>query len=413
MLLNGMLACGASCETDIKTYAEAVADTGVDMAVVLEACWKQRGTACSDAVSQFVDELGEAGENLGSAAQDCAGASAQCRSDIESLGHKVKSEAKLAARIASNCGNFRALACANDLANFALDAPSFAAGAAKILASCRPHRPPGPKPQPTGQKWPVFSSLAALQADPWAKYFKGVYGELPTSFPLRTEDLWMLYNAELIKYKVKDVPKSVGMCPEANPPLGQRYDINNMYSPHFLSWIWHPYPYQETASKSFVEVTHEADPFGDEHFGAWFVYSPGSGIYFDVGKTIAFPEHKDAYKHFGVTGAAHPNEALSRAAAGKGYDSVQFLAHVDHVNYQCDTHNTGKAGLQYMGKEILATKLVGTHSCTSPSGAPSVIRAGWKASRACSCHPSKQFLNCDGVPSLEATRSNETLMVLI
>jgi len=147
---------------------------------------------------------------------------------------------------------------------------------------------------------------------------------------------------------------------------------------------------------------HKADPFGDEEYGNWFMYSPGSGIYFDVGVTTSFQEHDDAFRHFAITcdpKKCDYNEELSKAAAAQSYDSIQFLAHVDDVNYQCDSHNTGKVGLDYMGMEILAVKLVGSYSCGTPAGAPSSVKTGWQASKPCQCDNKHEFLNCNGVPS--------------
>lgn len=164
-----------------------------------------------------------------------------------------------------------------------------------------------------------------------------------------------------------------------------------------MTWAWHPYPYAAATEGTWVEVMHEADPFGDEHHGVWFIYTPGSGIYFNLGKTISFQEHEDAYDFFRVKGG---NEELCQAAAAAGYDSIQFLAHVDHVNYPCDTRNTGRTGFDYMGVEIVGTKLVGTFACTSSVGAPSTVKAGWQASRECACDNSRNFLNCNGVPTL-------------
>ena len=60
-------------------------------------------------------------------------------------------------------------------------------------------------------------------------------------------------------------------------------------------------------------------------------------IYFNLGKTIAFAEHGDAYSYFNVPGGGDMNSAMSQIAASQGYASVQFLAHVDHVSYQCVT----------------------------------------------------------------------------
>jgi hypothetical protein len=139
------------------------------------------------------------------------------------------------------------------------------------------------------------------------------------------------------------------------------------------------------------------------------VYAPGSGIYFHLGQTKAFAEHKDAFTYFGVTDPKHYNQDMCKAAASQGFDSVQFLSHVDHVNYQCDTKNTGRSGLEYMGLEIVGVKLVGSYSCTSKAGAPSSVRAGWKASRACVCDSSQQYLNCKGVPTFGRKRASVLL----
>lgn len=259
----------------------------------------------------------------------------------------------------------------------------------------------------------VFLSKKALKADAWGKYFTQVYGEIPKKgYPLNPENLWMLYGNVLISSQVTDIPALVGDCPTANPPLGQRYNLNNAYAPRFTSWIWHPYPYPALAANSWQEVLHQADPFNDEHFGAWFVYAPGSGVYFNTGTTKAFDEHNDAYKYFKIT-AGDFNEEMCKAAAKQGYDSVQFLKHIDHANYQCDTKNTGHAGLRYMGVEIVGVKLVGLYACTTSSGAPSSIKAGWQGSRACVCDNSEKVLNCKGVPELQKNSLAQNTSLLV
>ena len=133
----------------------------------------------------------------------------------------------------------------------------------------------------------------------------------------------------------------------------------------------------------------------------WLLYAPGSGIYFDIGNTISFAEHTDAYTYFNLQGVPDYNSAMSAAAAAQGYDSVQFLAHVDHVSYQCDTKNTGVPGFEYMGHEIVAVKQVGTYACGGAAGAPTSITRGWMGAGPCKCDNSKQFLNCDGTPTMQ------------
>lgn len=240
----------------------------------------------------------------------------------------------------------------------------------------------------------------------------------------------LLHDSELAKAHVPSVPPA-SICPAKELA---HYTSNDDYQPPQVSWIWHACtsvafesrncarrwppcwaqsqtrlaidlapstdPYSAIAGNTWVEIIHESDPFGDEKHGAWFLYTPGSGIYFNTGNTISFAEHVDAYKHFGISGVADYNSAMSAAAAAQGYDSVQFLAHVDHVSYQCDTKNTGVAGFDYMGLEIVATKMVGTYACGAASGAPTTIKRGWDAQDPCKCDNTKQFMNCAGTPTM-------------
>merc|ERR1712003_454796 len=122
-------------------------------------------------------------------------------------------------------------------------------------------------------------------------------------------------------------------------------------------------------------------------------HAKGSGIWFNTGSTLSFNEHSDAYAHFKVTS----NEPLAKAAAAAGVDSVQFLAHIDPVEYKtCDQHAVAK-GWKYLNIEILASRLVGTYACTAPNGAPDSIKAGWEGSKDCQCDNSQKVLNCNGL----------------
>ena len=142
----------------------------------------------------------------------------------------------------------------------------------------------------------------------------------------------------------------------------------------------------------------QAGPFGDEHHGAWFLLARGSGVYLHTGQTIVCDDHAAAYSHFGVASGA--NEKLCEAAAASGYDTVQFVAHVDHTDYPCDSHNTGVAGMAYMNVEVVATRMVGTYACGDKAGRSEQLRAGWGASRACECDNSRPNVNCGGLAQL-------------
>jgi hypothetical protein len=229
-----------------------------------------------------------------------------------------------------------------------------------------------------------------LAADPWGDYFKLVYGKIPAfTYPFCTADTWMLYDNLLSKAAVTGLPKSVGNCPAAGGARGQYYGNNNMFQSNHTSWVWHPYPWTAFAKDTWIEVLHMADPFGDEHSGAWFMYGRGSGIWFNTGNTRAYSEHSEAYKDFKV----HSNEPLAKAAAKAGVISLQFLAHVDPVEYkQCPA-------MKYMNIEILASKLVGTYACTTADGAPDEIKAGWEGSKVCVCDNTHNILNCNHLHS--------------
>merc|ERR1712147_552299 len=101
----------------------------------------------------------------------------------------------------------------------------------------------------------------------------------------------------------------------------------------------------------------------------------------------------------GTTGA---NQAMSIAAAKAGYDSVQFVRHIDPVQYPCDTQHTGVHHRQFLGLEIVAVRHVGTFACGMESGASTSFAIGWQASRPCSCNNNYTWLNCAGVPTAQA-----------
>ena len=187
----------------------------------------------------------------------------------------------------------------------------------------------------SGTYWPTFQSSAELQADPWGAYYTKVYGAVPSSgYPIETSKLWMLYNKALFDAGLEagvNIPAyTPGNCPKDGSVSLQLYKTNNFYQVKDSSWIWHEYPWTSFRDNMYAEVMRQADPFGDEGHGAWFVANWGSGMWFYMGKTIVFQEHVEAYSFFKVDPTStNPNEAMSLAAAAAGYDSIQFMAHVD------------------------------------------------------------------------------------
>lgn len=266
--------------------------------------------------------------------------------------------------------------------------------------SCPPK--PGEKPGVCVNGWPTFPSLAALQNNAWGNYFKTVYGAIPTDpsfYPLCLGDLWMFYTTVMTSSKVAGVPKSVGTCPsKGGKTAGEYYAKNNQFSPPGVAWSWHPLPHVAFKANTWVEVIH-MQFVSDEHFGAWFFYARGGGIWFNLGKTFAVTDHADAYKKLG----AHNNEDMCKKGAAAGWDSIQFLAHSDG-EFGCRA-NPGQASMNY---ELVSTKLKGMYPCASADGKSPLLKAGWH-SKPCVCSNSAaKFLNCQGVPTFAV---NETILL--
>lgn len=233
--------------------------------------------------------------------------------------------------------------------------------------------------------WPLFPSQSELNADAWGAYFRIVYGQdAQPAFPFCVGDLWTFFDNILLQTGAS-APTVKGNCPAAGSPDGLRYVQNNAYQ-QGMSYSMRRPPYAAIATNTWVEVSHMADPFGDEHFGMWLLLASGNGVWFNTGITTTFSEHDGAFAQFGATS----NEQMCQNAASQGYDSVQFTAHVDGVNYPC----AAGAGLPYMNLEIVAVKLTGTYACGDPNGAPASIRGGWEGSLPCNCNNGVGRLNC-------------------
>ena len=251
---------------------------------------------------------------------------------------------------------------------------------------------PGCKPLCSEVSWPAFETESDLQGSSWATYMRSLYGELPSSYPVKLSEFWCFYTDKMAAAQVKS-PASVGTCPTGkDAPDGQRYDENNAYSSKDLTWLWHSpdasvFPKSGFGSNSIVEVSHQKDPFGDEHHGMWFVYAKGSGVFLDLGKTKVFNDHSDAYDFFQ---SGNDNQKMCQAAAAQGYDSVQFVKHRDSTNYPC----AKQIDVDWMNVEIVAVRLVGTYSCGQAQGTASALRAGWGGDKPCKCDPNNPNTNC-------------------
>ena len=274
--------------------------------------------------------------------------------------------------------------------------------------------------------WPSFESAQELAASPWGTYITNVYGEIPqdaTLYPWCMGDQWMFYDTLLNASNVTDIPPIPAICPMINTtlnvtdaPEGQRYAQNNPFSPEHLSWSWHPsnqtnplLPWTPFANATWVEVMHRLYA-SDEKTGAWFYFAKGSGIWLNIGKTIDFEAHANAYTFFNVTdnmatgglcaglvNITTPNECMCYLAAAQGYDTIQFMKSAPQICPYSKTPSV-QANMNY---ELVSTHLQGEYACTSPDGLSPLIRTGWLGSRQCTCNATSsptQNLNCAEVP---------------
>jgi len=194
----------------------------------------------------------------------------------------------------------------------------------------------------------------------------------------------------------KVLPQWVHIVGKDGVKLGELYSVNvnssDMSSYKNGLWIRHVQGgygrkgYASIPDNTWIEVTHKGLP-DTEKAGMWFNYAPGSGVWFNTGKTRIFENHAVAAQE--LCGWQHGDEPadLARCAKAKGLDSIQFQ---DDWGYP-------------EGVELIAVNLEGAYPCgTAKSGRVDSFRSGWLASAPCSCdnNVSDGFLNCNlGVKS--------------
>tara|TARA_B100000780_G_scaffold176004_1_gene123308 strand:- start:39 stop:635 length:597 start_codon:yes stop_codon:yes gene_type:complete len=188
---------------------------------------------------------------------------------------------------------------------------------------------------------------------------------------------------------------------------GQRYEVHSTLSPPNTTWSWHPAPdgFAPLEADAWVEVLHKGG-IEDEHVGAWFLTARGSGIWLSLGATIAFDDHEEGWRYFGVASLTDSdpkvagflrNEAMSANASAAGYDSIQFVRHTCPMMYK-GCLNTSLPDLTYFNREVVVTSLQGIHTCASADGSSPLLRTGWPQAgkgATCTCNNSAgDHLHC-------------------
>jgi len=236
---------------------------------------------------------------------------------------------------------------------------------------------------------PVFNSLDELKRSAWSAYLNSVYGSLPNSdaFPLDLSTFQVLFSDKLdaagITYK--QYVDGGSSCPTTHNQLYT--DMSGSFDPSTSLFLWKAPPFAAFPSSSRVEVSHCGDDYGN--VGAWYYAVKGSGVFLNLGTTIAFRKHADAVRYFLNADCGDMNDecvpkfdAMFQAAAKKGYDTVQFLEHGDQ-----------RCGLSAV--EIVRTRANGggKYGCgvlPTTSEPQTTYTRGWDATLPCDCKDDSQ-----------------------
>ena len=142
-------------------------------------------------------------------------------------------------------------------------------------------------------------------------------------------------------------------------------------------------PMEGHANDTWVEVLrYSADP---PNMGFFMFHAPGSGIWFHLGRTIAFPNHAVALRRLCPQGCGNhshgaPESRLAGRALELGYDSVQFTRFVEFSILKLEILFTwvNTPGSEYR------TEQCGMYKAHFD---PFMGCAGWKLKRICGNEP--------------------------
>ena len=151
-------------------------------------------------------------------------------------------------------------------------------------------------------KWPIFKNYDQLHKSSWSNYFILLYGSIPSdnnNYPIDLSTFWIFYTDLLDQSNIKldavcDISDTncANLCSKLCPSKdGSIYtDMSRCCDIDKTVWIYHKGPYQRLPDNTKVEVTHCIKGFklqqDMETVGSWMYYAKGSGVYFDIGKSI-------------------------------------------------------------------------------------------------------------------------------
>jgi hypothetical protein len=146
---------------------------------------------------------------------------------------------------------------------------------------------------------PRFESPTELMSPDnkrWRTYLEFVYGDAiydPSVHPIDVSNFQMLHKEYLRSAGLFNDNLQVKQCPQKELDL---YSNWRWASANELR-VWHSAPPKALPNDTWVEVTHCGAGEIEAH-GTWMYHMKGSGVFYNIGKTLPFQTHLQAVKYF-------------------------------------------------------------------------------------------------------------------
>ena len=219
---------------------------------------------------------------------------------------------------------------------------------------------------------------------------------MPTVYPVCTFDLEALDTVAVGTFGLN----KTGQLPTPKFPTANLSDGDLFYGGQMGYQIFHEaLPWKPVPAHGWVEVTHTTLPTELMSYWAW--RQKGSGVWFNVGKTMTFPSPADPQKtHAAAIAFLTANcsakvsphwpqmesDIFGQCAREKGFDSIQFEPTAGSKPWG----SFGLAGLV----ELVLVNLDGDKVCGVAAPSKTLLRGGWLANRTCECENAPMAPHC-------------------
>lgn len=174
---------------------------------------------------------------------------------------------------------------------------------------------------------PYFYNKEELYNDKeWFTYLSNIYNINSIKFPFDIRGFNCFYETDSLPQSVKKCNLIKMKFKKKTFLMEDCYGIlkNKKKKDHIIA---HPNGFP---NNSVVEIHHE---YGDEEgCGYWMFLAPGSGISYNIGRTIVFQTHIECHKYFGYWNGGHCWDSryfnqMVMCGLKMGFDTIQFTNH--------------------------------------------------------------------------------------